>query len=129
MSTGGLRLVGIGLDSVDVERLGRMLARRPRLVERLFTDREQAYAAGLVNPATYYAGRFAAKEATMKSLGVGLGALDWWDLEVRRLEGGRPELVVSGRAAELAAALGVGGWQMSITHTATVASAVVAALA
>lgn len=125
---GGGRLLGLGLDVVDVARLERALRRHPGLRARLFTESEQAYAESMASPAVTYAGRFAAKEALMKALGVGLGALDWWDVEVRRRDGGRPELVVGGRAAALAATLGVGAWQVSISHTHTVASAVVAAL-
>ncbi len=121
-------LVGLGLDSVDVSRFASMLARRPGLDTRLFTEAERTYAATMANPAPTLAGRFAVKEAVMKSLGVGLGAFDWADVEVRRAAGGRPVMTVAGRAAELAAELGVGDWRLSITHTATVASAVVAAL-
>lgn len=121
-------LIGIGLDSVDIERFADVLARRPVLRQRLFTASEQAYADTLSNPVPTLAGRFAVKEAVMKCLGVGLGAFDWGDVDVRRAPSGRPVLTVSGRAAGLASRLGVGGWQLSITHTATVASAVVAAL-
>lgn len=123
------RLIGIGIDSVDLGRMTEVIRRRPRLVERVFTDDERAYAERMVNPFPTYGGRFAAKEATMKSLGVGLGAFGWHDVEVRRRPGGRPVLVVTGRAAELAYRLGVRAWEVSITHTATAASAVVAALA
>ncbi len=125
---GGGQLLGIGLDVVDIPRLARMLGRRPGLRGRLFTEHERAYAESMASPAVTYAGRFAVKEALMKSLGVGLGSVDWWDVETVRRDGGRPQLVVRGRAASLAAALGVGDWQVSISHTDTVASAVVAAL-
>ncbi len=64
----------------------------------------------------------------MKALGVGLGAFSWHDVEVVRTASGRPELALSGRAAQLATARGVAGWQVSITHTDSAASAVVAAL-
>ncbi|HLI00710.1 MAG TPA: holo-ACP synthase [Acidimicrobiales bacterium] len=121
-------LIGLGLDSVDIGRFAEVLARRPVLRERLFTAAEQAYADTLSNPVPTLAGRFAVKEAVMKCLGVGLGAFDWGDVDVRRAASGRPLLTVSGRAAGLAAEQGVDGWQLSITHTATVASAVVAAL-
>ncbi len=52
------------------------------------------------------AARFAAKEAVMKALGVGLGAFGWADVEVVRAPGGAPDLVVTGRAAALASAAG-----------------------
>jgi holo-[acyl-carrier protein] synthase len=122
-------LLGLGIDSVDVPRFGQILERRPALAHRLFTAGEQAYAAGLANPVPTLAARFAAKEAVMKALGVGLGAFGWADVEVVRGSGGAPRLVVRGRAAALAAEQAVGGWHLSLTHTATVASAVVAAVA
>ncbi len=121
-------LVGIGLDSVDIARFASMLARRDTLRSRLFTARECAYADGLANPVPSLAARFAAKEAVMKSLGVGLGALDWWDVEVHSRPSGEPVLGVTGRAAALAARRGVATWQLSLTHTDSVASAIVAAL-
>jgi holo-[acyl-carrier protein] synthase len=124
----GLGLVGLGLDSVDIARFADLLARRPGLAPRLFTEHERTYAATLINPVPTLAGRFAVKEAVMKSLGVGLGAFDWGDVEVRRAESGQPMMTVNGRAAELAALRGVDQWHLSITHTHTVASAVVAAV-
>jgi holo-[acyl-carrier protein] synthase len=122
-------LVGLGIDSVDIPRFARVLDRRPALADRLFTAAERRYAAGLANPIPTLAARFAAKEAVMKALGVGLGAFGWEDVEVERQEGGAPLLRVRGRAASLAAGRGVAGWHISLTHTATVASAVVAATA
>lgn len=121
-------LIGIGIDAVEIPRFAAALARRPALAERLFTTGERAYASSLVNPTPSLAARFAAKEAVMKSLGVGLGAFAWTDVEVVRQPSGRPELVIGGRAATLARAQGVGHWQVSLTHTAVMASAVVAAL-
>jgi holo-[acyl-carrier protein] synthase len=121
-------LLGIGLDSVDIARFARIMGRRPTVLIRLFTAGERSYADGLANPAPSLAARFAVKEATMKALGVGLGSFDWDDVEVERRPGGAPALLVTGRAAELATALGVGRWHVSITHTETTASAIVVAV-
>ena len=121
-------VVGLGVDVVDIPRFRAVLERRPGLAERLFSADELAYAASLANPAPTLAGRFGAKEAVMKALGVGLGAVDWTDIAVLRHRGGRPELVVDGRAAALAAGRGVKRWEVSISHTATVASVTVLAL-
>jgi holo-[acyl-carrier protein] synthase len=63
----------------------------------------------------------------MKAMGVGLGAFALGEVEVRRLDSGAPELALSGRAAALAASLGVTGFLVSLTHTDLVASAVVLA--
>lgn len=121
-------MIGIGVDLVEVDRMRTTLARTPAMAERLFTPGERAYAEAARDPAERFAVRFAAKEAAMKALGVGLGDVDWHDLEVVRTVSGAPELVVRGRAAELAAARGVGRWLVTLTHTETMAEAVVVAL-
>jgi holo-[acyl-carrier protein] synthase len=121
-------VLGVGIDAVDVGRFAAILDRRPAMRERLFSEGERAYAATLRNPVPSLAARFAVKEATMKALGVGVGAFDWVDVEVVRAPGGRPSLVVGGRAEVLAQAAGVGGWQVSLTHTDLIATAVVLAL-
>jgi holo-[acyl-carrier protein] synthase len=64
----------------------------------------------------------------MKAMGVGLGAFAWRDVEVARHESGAPELVLRGRAAELAGERGITGWRLSMTHTERTASAIVVAL-
>jgi holo-[acyl-carrier protein] synthase len=105
-----------------------VLARRPGLAERLFTPGERAYAARRVDPAPSLAARFAAKEAVMKALGVGLGAFRFTDVEVVRAGGGPPVLHVRGAAADLAAQQGVGKFLVSLTHTSSHAEAVVTAM-
>jgi holo-[acyl-carrier protein] synthase len=121
-------VIGIGIDAVDIGRFRTVLGRRPGLAERLFTTGERAYAAGQSDPAPSLAVRFAAKEAVMKALGVGLGAFRWTDVEVVRLAGGQPTLRVTGGAAALAAEQGIGQWLVSLTHTSPTAMAMVAAL-
>lgn len=122
-------VLGVGTDLVDITRFEQVLERRPLLAARLFSADELGYAARLARPAPTLAGRFAVKEAVMKALGVGLGSVDWSDISVARRPGGRPELTVAGRAADLASSIGVGGWHVSISHTDAVASAVVVAVA
>jgi holo-[acyl-carrier protein] synthase len=117
-------VIGVGIDTVDVARFGRLLARRRGLAERLFTDGERAAAAG---SAGRLGARFAAKEATMKAMGVGLGSFKFHEVEVVREESGQPRLVLRGAAAELAVAKGVRAWHVSMTHTVLVAEAVVVA--
>lgn len=119
---------GLGIDAVDIARFRDLLQRRPQLRTRFFTDQELATVATQVDDAASLAARFAVREATMKALGVGLGAFDFHDVSVMRQESGAPQLVVTGRAQSLAAEQGVAGWHVSITHTDTVAMAVVAAL-
>ena len=121
-------MIGIGVDLVEVDRMRTALARTPSLRLRLFTEGERAYAESAADPSQRFAARFAAKEAAMKALGVGLGAIDWHDVEVIRGERGAPSLRVTGRAQELAADLGVARWQVTLTHTDSMAEAVVVAL-
>jgi holo-[acyl-carrier protein] synthase len=122
-------MVGIGLDAVDLDRFRRALARTPRLAERVFTAGERADAGASADPAPRLAARFAAKEACMKALGVGLGAFSLREVEVvRDRASGRPTLRLHGTAAALAATRGVRDWRVSLTHTRLVAQAVVVAL-
>jgi holo-[acyl-carrier protein] synthase len=121
-------VIGVGIDLVDVDRFRTSLRRTPTMAQRMFTDRERAYALAASDPTERFAARFAAKEAVMKALGVGLGAFGFHDVEVLRAEGGQPTLGVYGSAQQLARDRGVVVWQLSITHTATSAGAVVVAV-
>lgn len=113
-------IVGLGTDVVEVQRLGRALARTPALAARLFTDAERDL------PLESLAARFATKEAVAKALGSppGLGFLQ---AEVLREDQGRPVLRVTGEAARVAAELGVTRWHVSLSHDAGVAVASVIA--
>ncbi|MDQ4133648.1 MAG: holo-ACP synthase [Actinomycetota bacterium] len=121
-------MVGIGIDAVEIERFRAVLRRRPAMARRLFTDGERAYGARHADPAPSLAARFAAKEAVMKALGVGLGAFAFSEVEVVSMESGAPELLLQGAAAALATNRGVGAWRVSLTHTSELAQAVVVAL-
>ena len=120
-------MIGIGLDAVDVARFRKVLERRPRLLERVFSAAEREHLAPRADPVPGLAARFAAKEAAMKALGVGLGAFGLAEIEVLDLPSGAPTLVVSGRAAELARVLGVSSFAVSLTHTDLLAGAIVLA--
>jgi holo-[acyl-carrier protein] synthase len=120
-------VIGIGIDLVDIERFRRSLERTPSMRERLFTAAELAYVAAQIDPVPSLAVRFAAREAVMKSLGVGLGAFGFHDAWVDRSSSGRPSLVIAGRAAELADAAGVTTWHLSLTHSDVMAAAYVIA--
>lgn len=121
-------MVGVGIDVVDIARFRTTLARRPGLARRLFVERELEHVSRRADSAPSLAARFAAREATMKVLGVGLGAFGFHDVWVETdPDSGRPQLRVEGRARELAAAAGVERWHLSISHTDTVAVAVVGA--
>lgn len=120
-------MIGIGIDIVDIERFRTSLARTPSMRTRLFTQVELDYVAPQVDQAPSLAARFAAREAVMKSLGLGLGAFGFHEVWVERAESGVPSLAITGRAAELAAAAGVTRWHLSLTHSDLVAAAYVLA--
>lgn len=94
---------------------------------RLFTEVELAYVAPKADPVPSLAARFAAREAVMKALGVGLGAFGFHDVWVERAVSGQPWLVFDGAAAELAASRGVTAWHLSLTHSDVMAAAYVIA--
>lgn len=121
-------MVGVGIDSVEVPRFRTVAARTPGILDRLFTDAERAYAERRRDPTERFAARFAAKEAAMKAMGVGVGSCRWREIEVVRAPSGAPSLRLSGRALEIALDRGISAWRLSLTHTATVAEAVAIAL-
>jgi holo-[acyl-carrier protein] synthase len=124
----GRVVVAIGADLVDIDRMRDVIARQPGFATRVFTADERAYCDKRNDPAERYAARFAAKEAVLKVLGTGLGGADFSDIEVVRLESGKPELRISGRAADKAAELGIGGWLITMSHSDHVAQVFVAGL-
>jgi holo-[acyl-carrier protein] synthase len=121
-------VVGVGVDLCEVDRMRRVLARTPGFEVRVYTDDEQAYCRARRDPAERFAARFAAKEAVLKAMGVGLGACAFREIEVVRAESGAPSLVLHGAAAGLAADRGIAQWHVSLSHTSTVAEALVIAM-
>lgn len=120
-------IVGIGIDLVDIERFRTSLTRTPTMRTRLFTESELAFVAPQADPVPSLAARFAAREAVMKALGLGLGAFGFHDVWVERAESGQPSLAITGPALDLATAAGVAVWHISLTHSASTAGAYVVA--
>jgi holo-[acyl-carrier protein] synthase len=119
-------IIGIGSDILDIRRIERTIERHgDRFLERIFTTAERAKAEKRTERirAATYAKRFAAKEAVLKVLGVGLAAVPLTDVEVLGGGDGPPTLQLHGRAAERAEALGVQRWHLSLTHTDALAQA------
>ena len=119
-----MAVVGIGVDVVDVARFQLARDRRPRILERLFTEGEQRDARGATQR---YAARFAAKEAVMKSLGVGVGSVPWRSIEVVKAPSGAPSVRLHGEAAALAERRGATRFSISLTHSDLTAIAMVVA--
>jgi len=126
-SRGERMIKGIGTDIIEIIRLEKAIQRRPRLAGRLFSERELCYCQGKRNPWPSLAARFAAKEAVMKALGTGLGGCRWQEIEVITMPGGKPGLQLYGGALALAGEKGISGWQISLSHSGTMAVAMVVA--
>jgi holo-[acyl-carrier protein] synthase len=102
-----------GVDLVEIERFQMQPRLRERFLARIFTpaeielchDKDQTFA-----------GRFAVKEAVAKALGSGIGEISWQEIEVLADEQNAPQLVLHGKAAERARALGLTQWSVSISH-------------
>ncbi len=122
-------IVGIGTDLIEVARIEASLHRfGDQFLERIYTAGEIAYCKARRTGAESLAARFAAKEAGAKALGTGISrGVGWRELEVHRLPGRAPELRLHGRAAEIAASLGIARLTLSLTHTRGLAMAVVIA--
>lgn len=120
-------IIGHGVDVVDLERFGRALSRTPSMGRRLFTPEELTDAERAGDPVASLAARFAAREATMKAMGVGLGAFRFHDVAVHRPVGEAPSLRITGRAETLAAERGIDRWVLSLSHSRLVAMASVIA--
>lgn len=118
-------IYGIGIDLIEIERLQRAVSRTgERLIERLYTDAEQAYCRMHQPPYACYAARFAAKEALLKALGTGLRQhMRWRDIEVCRDHLGKPSLRLYGYLQERCAAEGIQYIHLSLSHSATCAIA------
>jgi holo-[acyl-carrier protein] synthase len=122
-------VLGLGTDLIETNRVQESISRYgERFLERIFTSGEIEYCLRKKNSGESFAARFAAKEAGAKALGTGISrGVSWKEFEVRREASGRPTLHLSGRARELAEAMGVKRMQVSLTHSREFAMAVVVA--
>src|SRR5260370_33608518 len=121
-------VLGLGTDLIETRRMQESIDRfGERFLERVFTVEEIAYCLRKkMHAAESFAACFAAKEAGAKALGTGISrGVGWKEIEVTREPGERPKLRFSGRAAERAQAMGVRNVQLSLTHSRSVAMAIV----
>jgi len=120
-------IIGTGTDVVQVERIRNSIAQYgERFLARVYTERERAYSLSKANSAERFAVRFAAKEAGMKAIGTGWqGGVKWKDFEVANESSGRPTLLLSGEARQIANRMGVERINISLTHTSELAMAFV----
>ena len=112
----------IGVDLVDIDRIVGVLGRFPeRFVNRVLTDAEAAYCRGRTER---IAGRWAAKEAISKVLGLGVRGVGWREIEILPNRAGAPQVYLHARARARAEHLGLEDVTVSITHERRMAMAV-----
>ncbi|GAB4371748.1 MAG: holo-[acyl-carrier-protein] synthase [Deltaproteobacteria bacterium] len=111
-------IAGIGVDVVEVERIGRLLATYgERFTGRVFTAAETAYALRSAKPAERLAGRFAVKEAVLKAFGTGKSqGILWKDVETVRGPLGKPEVLLHGNAGNYMKKMNGKKIHVSISH-------------
>jgi holo-[acyl-carrier protein] synthase len=125
-----MKLHGIGIDVVEVERIESSMAEfGERFAVKIFTAKERAYCDSQKRPAIHYAARFAAKEAVAKAFGTGIGRdLGWLDMEIVRKDTGEPEVVLSGAGKDFAERQRIREVKISLTHAQHYAAANAVAL-
>ncbi len=113
---------GIGNDIIEIKRIETAIQRHgQRFLDRLFSPNEQAYCQRHRFAARHFAGRFAAKEAIAKALGIGFGEdLSWSDIEITNDVRGKPVVVFSPKLMESLGDLKV---SISISHCEEYATA------
>ena len=118
-------MLAVGVDLIEISRIEGVLKRHgERFLQRVYTERELAYAAGRLSA---LAARWAAKEATAKALGTGIGAVRFCEIEIVCDGCGKPELYLHGAAAELAAQRHLNRFAVSLSHAGGCALATVVA--
>jgi len=122
LAASGVALEELGIDIIKVDRIEAALKKfGSRFSRRVLTPSEQRYVRD--RPETF-AGRWAAKEAVSKVLGLGVRGVGWTEIEIQRLPTGQPSVRLHGRAARRAEQLGMDRIAVSISHEAEYAVAI-----
>tara|TARA_B100000282_G_scaffold275404_1_gene232741 strand:- start:87 stop:497 length:411 start_codon:yes stop_codon:yes gene_type:complete len=123
----GSNVLGVGIDQIEVSRIHDSVEQHgDHFITKVFSPKEQAYCQDKADAAPFFAARFAAKEATAKALGTGIGSeFGWLDSEVGHGKEGEPILNFSDRGLKLLKSKGANRALISLTHLESVASAVV----
>lgn len=120
-------IYGIGTDIVEVQRVEDKIRKRNGFLELVFTPHEIAYCEQQAASYEHYAARFAAKEALLKALGTGWGngGVNFNEIEIRNDAAGKPELHLTGNAADRYAQLNIKQILVSLSHIKSTAVAMV----
>ena len=114
-----LLIIGCGIDLVKIERIEKIIKKwGNNFIFRIFTPPEREYCEKKRgNKFQSYAGKFAAKEALLKALGLGLREVNWKEIEIKNDELGQPIMGTSGKLKNIASTKGVSKYFISISHT------------
>ncbi len=119
---------GIGTDIVSIHRIRASVVKfKEKFQSKIFTFDEWSYCWDKKNPYPSLAARFAAKEAVLKALGTGKGRISWLDIEVKLDTKGKPNINLSGSAAETARSQYISCFNLSLSHCSEYAVAFVVA--
>jgi len=119
-------ILGVGIDQIEVQRVQKQVEGTPGFRERIFAAVEIEYCETKRHAAQHYAARFAAKEAFFKALGSGWrDGMEWNEVAVVNDALGKPGLLLTGKAREVASRLGVNAIHLSLSHLKETACAVV----
>ena len=111
-------IIGCGIDLVSIKRIENIVRRwGDNFICRIFTPLEQEYCEKKGNKYQSYAGKFAAKEALLKALGLGLRGVNWREIEVINDNFGQPIIKTSGRLKEITSNKKVDKYFLTISHT------------
>ena len=122
-----MSVVGLGTDIIEISRIETMsVTAKNKLACRVLTSDELEYHANLKFPDRFLAKRWAGKEAASKALGTGIAdGVSFQNFQINSLDSGQPVLILSGRALEIAQALGASTWHISLSDEVTYATSVV----
>lgn len=119
-------VTAVGIDIVEVERIAGSLVKDEGFKQMVFSETEITYCDSQANSHQHYAARFAAKEAFFKALGTGwITGTSFNEVEVVNEENGKPILQLLGETAQYALGLGINKILVSLSHTKTMATAIV----
>jgi holo-[acyl-carrier protein] synthase len=120
-------IVGIGIDTVSISRLEHLIQLRgEKFLRKVFSQSEIEEGMRREKNASFFAARFAAREAFVKALGTGFRrGVSIRDIEVKKADLGRPELSFTARVGDMLRANGIARCHLSITHDGDSAQAIV----
>ncbi len=122
--TVGGKMIFVGTDIIEIERIRKALNDRPAFVDRILSVNEKELFAKKKDPGPFLAGRFAAKEAVLKCLGTGLSGLSWQDIEIIPNKEGAPEVRLTMELNKILENKKMSAIKISISHSRDYAMAV-----